>query len=223
MKVSLKMKRITILSFIFIWLMPLKGTSLTERPDNELPMYGDNYDPEVQPNKEMSQSAAKLGWQYYYNQDLDTAIKRFNQAWMFDRNSVDAFWGFGVIMGQRGMNEDPEYHFKESIRFLEKANELSPNNARILVDLAYTHTMLAYFLKIKSQPNENKHFAKAKKYYEKAQDLEPGYPLLYANWSTLEFYQGNITEAKKQLDRAKELGFTPVPGYEEELQKKLEI
>jgi hypothetical protein len=56
-----------------------------ERPINELPMYGGKHNPTVETNKKFSESAAKLGWKYYYSGDVDTAIKRFNQAWMFDR------------------------------------------------------------------------------------------------------------------------------------------
>ena len=77
-----------------------------DRDMNELPMYGGKHNPTVEQNKQFSASAAKLGWQYYYRGDLDTAMKRFNQAWMFDRDSIDALLGFGMIMWQRSAQED---------------------------------------------------------------------------------------------------------------------
>ena len=53
-------------------------------------MYGGNHNPTVEENKEASRSAAELGWRYFCKGDVDTAIKRFNQAWMFDRNYTGA-------------------------------------------------------------------------------------------------------------------------------------
>ncbi len=115
-----------------------------DRPINELPMYGGKHNPSVEQNKNFSKSAADLGWKYYYKNDLDTAVKRFNQAWMLDRDSIDALWGFGLIMGRRASEEMPEHNLKESIRFLAMAAEKAPQNVRILVDLAFlTHCMVA--------------------------------------------------------------------------------
>ncbi len=81
-------------------------------------MYGDEHKPCLEENKVFSKDAAKLGWKYFYNGDPDTAMKRFNQAWMFDRKNPEAFWGFGVIMGQRATQSDPEKNLRESIHFL---------------------------------------------------------------------------------------------------------
>ena len=73
-------------------------------------MYGGQHDPELKPNKFFSKSVSDIGWKYYYEGDLDTAIKRFNQAWMFDRESVDAFWGFGPrILFQKAEKLEKNY------------------------------------------------------------------------------------------------------------------
>jgi hypothetical protein len=66
---------------------------------------------------------------------------------MFDRESIDALWGFGLIMGRRASEEMPEYHLRESIRFLDMAFNKSPTNARIIVDLAMSQTLFASYLK----------------------------------------------------------------------------
>lgn len=192
-----------------------------ERPWNELPMYGEKYNPEVEEDKEASKGVAKLGWQYYYRGDLDTAIKRFNQAWMLNRENVEAFWGFGVILGRRADNEDPERNLKESIRFLEIAQKKAPSNARILVDLAQSHTSLGAFYNDSKRPGANDEFNKARALFDAAEKLEPEYPLVYADRSILNFYAGDYVRAKEQLDKAKSLGFTPDPKYVADLESKL--
>jgi tetratricopeptide (TPR) repeat protein len=192
-----------------------------DRPTNELPMYGGKHNPAVEQNKAFSASAAKLAWQYYYRGDLDTAIKRFNQAWMFDRDSIDALWGFGLIMGRRASEELPEYHLKESIRFLDMAFKKSPANARIIVDLAMSQTLFASYLKAKSDANAQQEFLKAISLFEAAAGHDNKYPLLHANWSVLEFYMGNYLKAQERLEQAKKLGFQPDPAYVKDIENKL--
>ena len=162
-----------------------------------------------------------LGWKYYYKGDFDTAIKRFNQAWMFDKNSFEVFWGFGLIMGQRAETENTEENLKQSVSFLKKANNLSVNNARIMVDLAYSETLLGVFLKENAEPDFQKHYDNARTLFKKAEQLEKDYPLIYSNWSILEFYEEKYEQAKKKLDIAKSLGFIPNPNYEKDLAEKL--
>ena len=133
-----------------------------KRPMEGLAMYGGEHNPEVEPNKDYSQSAAKLGWDYFYKGEPDIAMKRFNQAWMFDRDSVDALWGFGVVMGARAAQEDPEHHLRESVRFLEMAHSKS-----------------------------SRYLAQARKLFEQCEKIDATYPLLYSNWSVLEFSGGS--------------------------------
>jgi tetratricopeptide (TPR) repeat protein len=192
-----------------------------ERPTNEIPMYGGTHTPTVEQNKKFSESAAQLAWQYYYKGDLDTAIKRFNQAWMFDRESVDALWGFGLIMGKRASEELPEQNLKESIRFLGMADEKAPRNARILVDLALSHATFGQYLNNIGNTGSHDEFIKASGLYEAAEKIDPNYPLLYFDWSVLEFYQGNYLKSQERLDQAKKLGFQPDPVFVQDLEGKL--
>jgi tetratricopeptide (TPR) repeat protein len=184
-------------------------------------MYGGKHDPAVEQNKNFSASAAKLGWQYYYRGDLDTAIKRFNQAWMFDRESVDALWGFGLIMGRRADQEDPEMNLKESIRYLKLAKAKAERNAGITADLAFSHTLLGSYLSRKGGPASVVAFAEADRLFEEAVQLDPQYLLAYYNWSVLEFYKGNYRKAKERLEQAKKLGFQPDKDYVRDLEGKL--
>ena len=193
------------------------------RPENELPMYGGKHTPNVERNKESSTSAAKLGWQYYYKGDLDMAIKRFNQAWMFDSNNVDALWGFGLIMGQRASQEDPETSLKESIRFLQMAKERAVKNGQIIGDLAFSHTILGHYYKTERK-NDNmagEHFAEAGKLFADAYNADPKYPPIVANWSVFYFYTGSYQKAKSKADEAIGMGYEFSPDYISDLKKHM--
>ncbi|WP_201985456.1 tetratricopeptide repeat protein [Hymenobacter rubidus] len=72
---------------------------------------------------------AEKGWEFFRKDDLSTAIKRFNQAWLLDSTNASAYWGFGVVESSRHHNTDALGYFRQSIRH-------DPTNHRIFVDMA---------------------------------------------------------------------------------------
>ena len=187
---------------------------------NELPMYGGQHNPQVEPNKENSKSAAELGWKYLYRGDLSTAMKRFNQAWMFDRKNPDAFWGFGIIMGRRAAKEDTGENLTESINLLTTAHELSPGNGRITGDLAFSYTFLGRHLATQGKDGKKK-YEKAEELFIDAYKHDPKYPPIAANWAVLKFYVGDYQSAKKLISEAHGLGYEPDPDFLKELNEKV--
>ncbi len=186
---------------------------------NELPMYGGQHTPQVEPSPENSQGAAELGWRYLYRGDLSTAMKRFNQAWMFNRKNPYAFWGFGIVMGRRAEKEDTEKNLTESINLLTTAHELSPDNGRITGDLAFSYTLLGNYLATQGK-DEKRQFEKAEELFTVAYKNEPKYPPIPANWAVLKFYIGDYQTCKKLISVAQGLGYTPDPGFQKELNEK---
>jgi len=192
------------------------GAYAREYPINELPMYGGQYDPDVPQNKKFSEDAANLGWKYYNSGDMDTAIKRFNQAWMLDRENPDAYWGFGIVMGQRSRTEDTEKNLDESIKFIGIANSKMPHDVRILTDLAFSHTVKGEFLQLNKRPYGNE-YNMARKLYQEAESANEKYALLYFNWSSLELADGKCQEAVRLNGKALSAGMPTDARYEKEL------
>jgi tetratricopeptide (TPR) repeat protein len=186
---------------------------------NELPMYGGQHDPQVEHSKENSKGASELGWKYLYRGDPLTAMKRFNQSWMFDRKNPDAFWGFGIIMGQRARKEDTEKNLTESINLLTTAHELSPSNGRITGDLAFSYTILGNYLETQGRDGKQK-YEKAEELFVEAYKRDPKYPPIIANWAVLKFYVGDYRASKKLISEAQELGYAPDPKFMKELNDK---
>ena len=78
---------------------------------------------------------AKRGWDYYYANDFTTAIKRFNQAWLLDSTNAGAYWGFGMIEGQR-------YHDTDALRYFKRSLHYGNPNKRVFVDIAQAYINL---------------------------------------------------------------------------------
>jgi tetratricopeptide (TPR) repeat protein len=205
----------------------------------ELPMYGKlPKSPEVQKaDKEFvdwavnefgspakaSVDAADRGWKSYYQNDMVTALNRFNQAWLLDTNNAQAYYGFGVIMGQRARQDNTEKNLQESIRFLQIASEKAPGNGRIIGDLAFSHTILGYYYKSekKNIVEAQKHFEKAGELFIEAYKIEPTYPPIVGNWSVYYFYKDDYRQAKNKADEAIKLGYSYDPGYIKDLERNL--
>jgi len=46
-----------------------------------------------------SEHLVSLGFNYLARGDMETAMRRFNQAWLLDPKNENAYWGFGAIYG----------------------------------------------------------------------------------------------------------------------------
>jgi tetratricopeptide (TPR) repeat protein len=110
-------------------LLPMYGgfkkSKALQRADADFLTYCDQNFPS---RKEAAAQFAKRGWDFYYANDYSTAVKRYNQAWLLDSTNASAYWGFGVIEGNRQNNTDALRYFQTSLR-------LDPTNRRVFVDM----------------------------------------------------------------------------------------
>lgn len=99
-----------------------------QRPDNTKPMYGEvpksmeHIEADEKFKKECLiqfgslDSSVKVqidhAWRYFYNNELQTAMKRFNQAWLLDPEYPDSYFGFGSLLDMQGNKEESEHYYK---------------------------------------------------------------------------------------------------------------
>jgi len=102
-----------------------------QQPSNIKPMYG-----EVPKNEELKKmdeefkewclnqfgtidSAVDVhidfAWSYFYRNDLETAMKRFNQAWFLNPDFADSYFGFAALMDMQGNKAESERFYKIGI------------------------------------------------------------------------------------------------------------
>jgi tetratricopeptide (TPR) repeat protein len=85
--------------------------------------------------KKASKYFENKGWQYLYANKQDTAMFRFNQAWMLDSLNANVYWGFANLSGM-------QKKFKESLPLFNQALKLNPNNAKIWIDASLSYGQL---------------------------------------------------------------------------------
>jgi tetratricopeptide (TPR) repeat protein len=140
---------------IFLLLFFLNCTSTEKCPEgiNLLPLFGGQtkceeqlkadkiFISECEAKFKNRQIAAKYhvnkGWEYFYKTIYDTAMKRFNQAWLLDSLNAEVYWGFGNLLGTK-------HEFKESLPLLEKSIKLNPNNSKVYECMATSYGQLFF-------------------------------------------------------------------------------
>ncbi|TDE12793.1 tetratricopeptide repeat protein [Dyadobacter psychrotolerans] len=77
--------------------------------------------------RKASEAFVRNGFNLFYKGDVQTAMSRFNQAWLLDPENENAFWGFGAIY----------YSFQDIPNALKQFDEglvLNPRSSNILTD-----------------------------------------------------------------------------------------
>jgi tetratricopeptide (TPR) repeat protein len=131
----------------------LSCKSQTDCPEgiNLLPMYGEvkkceqqieldnefilESEKQFKNRKEASEYYVSKGWEYFYKDDNDTSMKRFNQAWLLDNSNSQIYWGFGNILGRKK-------EFEKSIKYLKKSLEIEPNNPKVYECISISYGQL---------------------------------------------------------------------------------
>ena len=118
---------------------------------------------DAQDVKQHARGAVELGWRYFNQGDMDTALKRFNQALILDPNFAPAYFGIGYVYSvqnkldlaiqnyRKSIEKDPTFTHSysnlglallytgqrnEALPMLKKALELDPKNGDAHVNIA---------------------------------------------------------------------------------------
>lgn len=157
-KTDIQMQKLSLLTFISLLFFGCASAQDCKEDINLLPMYGNIPKCEQQiksdqdfiafseskfkDRKTAAVSSVNSGWDYFYKNDLETSMKRFNQAWLLDSLNADVYWGFGVLLGTK-------QDINASIPLLERSLKLKPDNAKVYESLATSYGQL-YVLTQKS-------------------------------------------------------------------------
>lgn len=71
--------------------------------------------------KRAAKDWTQRAWTYFNRNVPDTAMMRFNQAWLLDSTNADIFLGFGSLLGN-------QKKFREAILLFKKSIHLHPDN-----------------------------------------------------------------------------------------------
>jgi tetratricopeptide (TPR) repeat protein len=82
--------------------------------------------------KKASQEIAVGGWQFLGKGDFDSAMRRFNQAWLVDSANGVAMWGMGVVLANTDRGEAGLKLFAEAETLIGKDINFAVDYAKVL-------------------------------------------------------------------------------------------
>jgi hypothetical protein len=81
--------------------------------------------------KKAAETASMRGWQFLRQEDMKTAMMRFNQAWLLDNKNGSALWGMGAIQCNLGKMDSLQL-FSEAEQYMSDDIDFSVDHARTI-------------------------------------------------------------------------------------------
>lgn len=175
-----------------------------QQPDNTKPMYGeiaksaevkaidDDFKKECIAKYKTLDSAAiahvDFAWRYFYNNELGTAMKRFNQAWLLNNELPDPYFGFAALM-------DLKRDETASARFYKLGHEKDAHENRAKI----------CYQRIADCKEQLQDFKGTIAAYKKLSVIEPNNSLAFKKLGYLEMLSNNIDDAFSHYAKAMEL------------------
>jgi tetratricopeptide (TPR) repeat protein len=191
----------TIIALQFLW-----GTANAENI-NLLPKYGmiEKNEAQLQADKKFIETVSKAyngnlekaaedmaikGWGFLHKGDVDTAIKRFNQAWLLDPKNGNTIWGMAAIQGQK------QDKIAEAMQLFAEAAKYKSGDIDFETDYARTIGFRAV------QTRDKELLIDALKRHEAIYKKAPEHTLNLQNWAITLFYIRDYASAWKIIKLA---------------------
>ena len=147
-------------------------------------------------------------WKLFEKNDLNGAMKKFNQTWLLDSSNYNSYWGFGNILGR-------QKKYTEAIRYFEMGRKLNPDNAIFYISSGSGYAMLYEKSKKKSD------LIKSIQDFKKSISMDSRNGKAYAQLTIGYYYLAEKDSAKKYLKLTDRINPKMIPsGLRNEIEKK---
>jgi Tfp pilus assembly protein PilF len=146
---------------------------------------------------EASKFFSKKGYEYLNENQPDTAVVRFNLAWVLDPANPEPYQGLAVVLSRRP-DTTPEAVQQLVLRGLAVA----PTNAPLLTDAA--NTMLGRY----EQAKKKKDLTQANEYVQRALLADPNNAGAWQTQARIRYYQEDYPAAWQAVHKGQNLSLT---------------
>ncbi|GAB2962384.1 hypothetical protein GCM10027048_33620 [Hymenobacter coalescens] len=145
---------------------------------------------------EASRFFASKGYEYLSEGKADTALYRFNLAWVLDPKNPAAYRGLGLLAA----SATPD----QAIGLFNQALALAPNDAQLLGDLGASY-LLRY-----GQAKKPKDLKTAEEHLRRAQGVEANSAYLWQQMAWVQYYREDYPAAWEALHKARAIDFSGI-------------
>jgi len=170
--------------------------------DQVVSQYGDH--------RAASKAFVNQGFAYYYEENLDFAMRRFNQAWLLDDEYPEVYYGFGTVL-----------YLTEgacpAMDMLRRADELpwpaqSINLSEFWADLGFvTAECLASDPPHSPDQDRGDLWRQVDQWFEQAKQADFSQIYVHQKWWQALYLRGQYAAAWAKIDELRALGGSPEP------------
>lgn len=161
-----------------------------------------------------SKRFAAQGFRYYFQDDLPTAMKLFNQAWVLDSDNPNVYWGFASVLNDR-------QNFCEARKMMERALALGVASAEGLADGGRVNAVCAMVSRSLDQATKATYLKRSHDLYLEALKVSPDNAHVYGSWATASYWMGDYPTAWKYVKKQRALGAKPGDRFLQLLTEKM--
>lgn len=141
---------------------------------------------------EASKFFSTKGYEYLSENQPDTAMYRFNLAWLLDQKNADAYRGLGVVASR---NPTPD----ESMSLLTQALTITPTNSLVLSDLGAIH-LIRY-----EKSKKKKDLTTGMEYLQKAIANDPNNGVAWQQMARGYYFQEDYAKAWEAVHKGQSI------------------
>lgn len=169
-----------------------------------------------------SREAASKAWyaqaeKFMSENNMDYAMRRYNQSWLLNPNNYQPYWGFARIVAEQGKLDD-------AIDYIEKSKRLCDDNFQkvaLLVDAGSIYSNKADSIPGDLRDDRTRYFAYANQNFLESTTLDPSYANSWLYWSYSLYREGKYAEAWEKLKKARSLGAHENDAFLKKLKEKM--
>jgi tetratricopeptide (TPR) repeat protein len=139
------------------------------------------------------------GRKFYLADDLQNAMRRFNQAWLLNPKSPKPFWGFAMVLHDQGHAIRAEEH-------MANAFALNLRTVEFLADYGRIATVCTVEDPNLSPQAKTAYLEKSEQMYRLAEEVAPTNAYLYESWATALYWCGDYYGAWRKVSLAEKYG-----------------
>jgi tetratricopeptide (TPR) repeat protein len=177
-----------------------------------------------------AKESARDGWYYFYKEIIDTAMFRFNQSWLIDKNYPASYFGFAAIREYQGITVEAEIYYQLAYKhdtsdsltnkYLHQIAEIREKQKDTLGLINSYYRVLSLFAKDGISTGKLGFFYSvlnmpdsALKYYNLTIEYDPDYDQTYINRGWLYFQNHKTKEAIADYTTAIDKNIKSISAY----------
>lgn len=149
--------------------------------------------------------------------DPDEAMRRFNRAWLLDRENYQVYWGFAQVLVIRGELADAAHYLEQALELLDDPYQ----KPALLTDMGTVYSLQGEQAESARAGQGVPLFEQANAQFAEAVALDGSYLPVWQRWVRSRYREGDYRGAWEKVWQARERGVALSRPFLQELSERM--